>query len=156
MILKLTSKEEATKLLYYVLNQGDSRYNNSKEEFLLASAILDGAVSLEKKDIPNITDLINEKFEKISNPQKKEKTIAKALLKNVGFKEEEIYFERMFLGSRPDVLGEKDNSIIPVECCSCRVNKIIDYLNYVQEVWILTRTNLNGLFLGKGRIGVKL
>jgi len=40
----------------------------------------------------------------------------------------------MFRGSRPDVLGEKDNMLIPVECCSCRVNKIIDYLNYVQEV----------------------
>jgi len=49
MIIKPTSTEEAMKFLYTILNQGDSRYNNPAEEFLLASAILDGAISLEKK-----------------------------------------------------------------------------------------------------------
>lgn len=29
--------------------------------------------------------------------------------------------------------------IVVVECCSCRVNKIIDYLLKANEVWVLTR-----------------
>ena len=61
------------------------------------------------------------------------------MLKQNGFKDKEIFFEREFLGSRPDIFAEKDDKSILVECCSCRVNKIINYLLDADEVWIITR-----------------
>lgn len=61
------------------------------------------------------------------------------LFKQGGFQDNEIFFERRFMGSRPDVLGIKKDRFIPVECCSCRIDKILGYLQKSEEVWIITR-----------------
>ena len=135
--------EQALDLVYKILNQGDSRYNDSESEIILARFILMEIVSLEENTIPEIT--LPEKIDshKMGRVQIEEKYLAKLLLNKEGFNDDEIFFERMFLGSRSDVLGEKENKIIPIECCSCRVNKILDYLSEVEEVWIITRAFSN-------------
>lgn len=124
-------------IIYNTLNQGDSRYNAPEDERILANFIINEAISLEEKKIPFIKE--PEKNSKISVVQETEKYIAKELLKLEDFKDNEIFFERSFLGSRADVLAEANNKIIAVECCSCRINKIIDYLLEADEVWVFTR-----------------
>lgn len=101
--------QEALKIVWEVLNQGDSRYNNAQEEMLLADFLSNKAILLEIKD-----NLIFE-GEKVSGIQGKEKGFASQLLKEEGFKEEEIFFERMFKGSRVDVLAKSKDKIILVE-----------------------------------------
>ena len=110
---------------------------------MLADFIMHDAISLEEKDIPELEINAEEKEAKkyLTEVQWGEKIIGKKLLLIEGFKEENIHFERAFRGSRPDILAEQEEKIILVECCSCRVNKIIDFLTEVREVWILTRGN---------------
>lgn len=31
----------------------------------------------------------------------------------------------------------KKDFVIPVECCSCRVSKILEYLEEINEVWVI-------------------
>ncbi len=134
-ILPKTEKE-ALKIVYDILNQGDSRYNSPENEEALSKFILANAIELEEKIFPSIN-----KPETNTNlfVQGEEKYISKQLLKLEGFQDNEIFFERLFLGSRADVLAESKNKIIAVECCSCRIDKIINYLNNVDEVWIITK-----------------
>jgi hypothetical protein len=130
--------EEAENLIFDILNQGDSRYNNFKEEELLASFLLNQDIFLDEVSIPFINKPSPEELIQHSI-QKEEKYIAKFLLKLQGFNDKEIFYEMELKGSRPDVYAEKEATSIIVECCSCRVSKIIDFLSEVQEVWILTR-----------------
>ncbi|MBU4070033.1 MAG: hypothetical protein KJ646_03540 [Nanoarchaeota archaeon] len=134
---------EALNLVCNILIQGDSRYNNSENEVFLANSILNEIINLEEKEIPKINKPNENNLLKMGYVQKHEKYVAKILLKQNGFQDSEIFFERRFRGSRPDVLGEKEEAFIPVECCSCRIDKIIDYLQESEEVWIITREFCN-------------
>jgi hypothetical protein len=129
--------EEAMDLIYNILNQGDSRYNHFEAERILSQFLLNKAVSLEERDFP-ITKEPNREdlFEHFVQGQ--EKYIAKTILNLQGFDNSEIFYEKSFLGSRPDVFAEKGGTIIIVECCSCRISKIIDFLSEVNEIWVLT------------------
>ena len=129
--------EEAIDLIYNILNQGDSRYNDAESEKILSSFLVNKAIFLEKVDLPNIKNPNKEEIIK-HFVQGEEKYIAKKLLELKGFKENEIFYERSFLGSVPDVLAEKNGKVVIVECCSCRVSKIIDYLSNINEFWVLT------------------
>jgi hypothetical protein len=135
------TQEEARKLVHDILHQGDKRYNAPEDEFLLADFILKEAISLEEKEVPNIEKPSQEDYKEFFNQvQGEEKYIAKELLKLEDFKENEIIFECSFHGSRPDVLAESTTQkrIIPVECCSCRINKIINYFSEeVDEIWVI-------------------
>jgi len=131
--------EEALDIVYNILNQGDGRYNDPKNEVLLADFIINDAILLEEKEIPNIKEPTKEDLQKLFGVQIYAKYIAKVLLKEIGFKDSEIFFERSFFGSRPDILAESTTKLIPIECYSCRINKIIDYLSRTDEVWVLTR-----------------
>ena len=133
------TQEEAMEIVYDILNQGDSRYNNPKDEMILSSFIVNKTIDLEEREILSINKPNKEDFWLVKGVQKDEKYVAKHLLKQQGFNDNEIYFERMFLGSRPDIFAEKENRIIVVECCSCRIDKIWEYLSKADEVWILTR-----------------
>jgi len=135
------SFQEVLDLVYNILNQGDSRYNDPHEENLLAQALLSNGVSLEKLKIPLIEEPSYEDLVVLRGVQAHEKYISKIMLLERGFKHSEIFFERSFRGSRPDVLAETEEGrvVIPVECCSCRVSKILDYLEEAREVWIITR-----------------
>jgi len=129
--------EEAMDLIYGILKQGDSRYNDTEAEKILSSFLINQAISIEETDFPEIEESKEKDLVK-HFVQGQEKYIAKILLKMRGFRDNEIFFERRFNGSTPDVFAERDNLIILVECCSCRVSKIIDFLSKAEEVWILT------------------
>ncbi len=137
-ILPKTFKE-ALEVIDNILKQGDNRYNDIEKEVFLAKALLNKMVFLEEKEMPKIKKPKEDDLQRMGHVQKDEKYIAKALLKQKEFQDNEIFFERRFLGSQPDVLGEKKDVIIPVECCSCRVDKIITYLPESEEIWIITR-----------------
>ena len=129
--------EEAMDLIYNILKQGDTRYNDTEAEDTLASFLINQAVSVEETDFPEIEESREGDLVK-HFVQGQEKYIAKVLLKMNGFKDSEIFFERRFNGSAPDVFAEREKSTVLVECCSCRVSKIIDFLSKTDEVWILT------------------
>ncbi len=133
------TQEEAMEIVYDILNQGDSRYNNPKDEMILSSFIFNKTVDLEEREILSINKPEKEDLLLVKGIQKDEKYVAKTLLHQQGFNDNEIYFERMFLGSRPDIFAEKEDRIIVVECCSCRIDKILDYLPKADEVWVITR-----------------
>jgi len=131
--------QEAIGIVYNVLNQGDSRYNNTEEEVFLSSSLVKKIVSLEEREIPKIQKPEERELKDIGKVQNKEKYVAKILLKQQRFQDNEIFFERAFLGLRPDIFVEKGNIKIIVECCSCSVGKILEYLSEAKEVWVITR-----------------
>jgi len=137
MIIAPKTMEEAIKLIWDILEQGDSRYNDPEAERILSFFLLNQAILLEEKPFPNIEEPKREDvFEHFV--QGKEKYIAKILLNLEGFDNGEIFYERRFLGYRPDVFAEKQDKIIVVECCSCKVDKVIDFLSEADEIWALT------------------
>jgi len=136
MNIIFSSMEEAINKLYNILNQGDSRYNDPESEVWLAGFLLKKAVSLEEREIPSNIYVEEEvKFE----VQEEQKKIAKELLKLEDFKDNEILIEVAFRGFRPDIMAEKPHRRIIVECCSCKIKKVIDFLRESDEVWILTK-----------------
>lgn len=137
MIIIPKTMEEAVKLVWDILEQGDSRYNESEAERILSSFLFNQAILLEEKPFPNIGKPKREDLFK-HFIQGQEKYIAKILLNLDGFNNDEIFYERMFLDSRPDVFAEKQDKKIIVECCSCRVSKVINFLSEADELWILT------------------
>ena len=54
--------QEAMKIVYDILNQGDSRYNDPENELILSNFIINGAISLEEKEIPSIKEPANEEL----------------------------------------------------------------------------------------------
>lgn len=136
-ILPKTEKE-ALDFVYNVLNQGDSRYNDPENESILSYFIMNEAIFLEEREIPEIKEPTDKELGHLLEVQVIEKYLAKILLKREGFNEEQISFERSFFGSRPDVFAEKQNKTILVECRSCRISKVITYLLEADEVWIIT------------------
>jgi hypothetical protein len=105
----------------------------------LSKFIIDDAIYLEKEDIPDIQEPSEEELGSLFEIQLHEKYLAKVILKKQGFKDNEIFFERRFMGYQPDILAEKDNKIIIVECCSCKISKIADFLSEADEIWVITR-----------------
>ena len=138
MIILSKNKEDAKDLVYNILNQGDSRYNDPEREETLADFLLNLAIILEKKEIYFVEEF-NEKFEKFLEIQGNQKSIGKELLKIAGFKEQNIYFERRLMGYQPDIFAESEDKLVVVECCSCKIKKIIAFLEKVDEIWILTK-----------------
>ena len=132
--------QEARELVYNILNQGDSRYNNNtKDEMSLSFSLIKQIISLEEREIPKIQKPEKRELDCIGEIQNNEKYIAKTLLKQQRFQANEIFFERTFSQLRPDVLAEKNGRTIIVECCSCNIGKILEYLSEAEEVWIITR-----------------
>jgi hypothetical protein len=139
MIIPKTRKE-AVNLIREVLNQGDDRYNAIENEVILSNFLAFNAITLEKREIPFMEKpKLSCNLEPTLKVQMHEKLVAIGLLKLDGFNDKEIILERKFLGSRPDILAKSATKSVIVECCSCRVDKIIDFLKEIKEVWIITR-----------------
>lgn len=132
--------EEGMNLIFEVLIQGDTRYYNHWGELDLVRFILNKAILLYEADIPDLSDRIDEEKIGSHHVQRPFKEVAKVLLKLAGFENEQIFLERNFFGSIPDLTAQSTDRVTLVECCSCRVTKIIGYLQEekVEEVWILT------------------
>lgn len=131
-------------LVQNILVQGDNRYNDFYSAKILAYFLTRKAIVIEKRQLSEIKEPTEQDLKNIKNlrdPQKLDKYIAFLLLKNEGFSEEEIFFERNF-GDIPDVAAIKSEKEIFVECGPCRINKVIDYLAQNRELWVLT----NGAF----------
>lgn len=128
--------EEAVKLVRNALCQGDSRYMDSESEKILAHFLVNNAVLLTEKKLSKEKTFIRENIHRV---QGYEKEIARSLLKEKGFSEKNIYLEKKYQGFVADVVAEKENFVVIVECCSCNISKIIYYLQEADEVWILTR-----------------
>lgn len=136
---QISQQRQLTKnfnLLNKILVQGDSRFYDPFFMKIIAYFITKKAIVIEQKLIKEIKEP-KEKDLKIKNlrePQKLAKYIAFMMLKDEGFSDNEIFFERTYNNERPDV-SAKD---IFVECFSCRANKIISYLSQDKKLWILT------------------
>jgi len=139
MQLSPTPLNEAMTLVWNILNQGDSRYNDPEAELFLSKLLMKNAVVLEEREIPKMRSLNTDFSLDDLEVQGRQKSLAKRLLISEGYKENQIYFERTFLGFRPDILAENSKKCIVVECCSCRVKKIFEFLKKVDEVWVFTK-----------------
>jgi len=134
------TRKEAVNLIREVLNQGDDRYNAVENEIILSDFLALNAITLEERNIPFMERLnLGDKLEQTLKVQRHEKLVAIELLKSDGFNDKEILLERKFLGSRPDILAKSATKSVIVECCSCRIDKIIDFLKEINEVWIIIR-----------------
>ena len=150
MEINILDLNEAENYIFNILNQGDSRYNESKAEQILADFMISKAILLERQDIPEFEKPSEADLEKIKGVQKYEKYYIKKLLKEKGFDDKEILFESNFLSYHPDVLAESSKGIIVGECCSCKVSKIKDFLEAgAEEVWIIIREEVSWLFIFK-------
>ncbi len=138
--IRLKTLEEGMDLIFEVLIQGDTRYYDHWGELDLSKFLLKEAILVYESEIPDIKDKID--HDKISSHrvQGSFKEIARVLLKLSGFENNQIFFERNVSGSIPDLLAKSPDKSIIVECCSCRVTKIIAYFQEekVEEVWVLT------------------
>jgi len=77
--------QEALDLVYNILNQGDCRYNDTREEAILASFLFNNSISLEQEEILDIPKPTEEDLFPFGRIQSHEKYIAKTLLKDKGF-----------------------------------------------------------------------
>ena len=140
MRIQPKTRKEAWDIVLDILNQGDSRYNNTANEVILADFLVLNAISLEEKEIPFMEEPKLENENKFSlRVQREEKLLVREMLKSEGFQDKEILFEQLFSNGRADVLAESPKKTIAVECCSCRIDKIINYLeDGADEVWVTT------------------
>ncbi len=131
--------DDAYSLVSKILIQGDMRYYDVDAEFELASFLLKHGVFLERRVLPVLKEPSLKDLQRHA-VQGPEKYVALMLLQSSGIKNKDIFFERHFYGSIPDVYARNDKSVILVECCSCRISKIIEYLSApeTQEIWIIT------------------
>ncbi len=123
-------------LLNKVLVQGDSRYYDPYFMKIIAYFIAKKAIIIEQKPIKDIKEPKDKELDikNLREPQKLAKFIAYKLLKDQEYEDKDIFFERTYNDERPDVSAKE----IFIECFSCRVNKVISYLNQDKELWILT------------------
>ena len=134
------NQEEVYNWIFDNMVQNDPRYIPLAEEIMFPIYfIYDKGISIEEKSLPNIEEPSKEQLTKITGPQKYHKFIALKLLELEGIKKEETKIEFTFHGRRADVYAVKNDKEILVECCSCYVLKIIQYLeNLNTELWIIT------------------
>lgn len=139
-MIKPENKQEALKIVWDLLIEGDTRYNESVSEKLVAELLLNNAVSIEEREIPNVPVPSEQDLWKFKgSPQQEYKYLGEILLKKEGFQDSEIFPEIYYLFSRPDIFALSKGKTILIECCSCRVSKVVEYLSEENsELWLLT------------------
>ncbi len=138
--IKFSSPEESRDWIEKNVTQYDPRYLPDIETLnVLAYFLYKEAISIEELQIPNLPEPSNEQLSRITEPQRYYKYIALELLKLQKVKEEDIKFEFSIYGRRADVYTTSENREILIECCSCYIDKLIDYLEEENtELWIIT------------------
>lgn len=142
-MIKPENYQEALRIVWNLFNEGDSRYDDSISERILADILFSSAVSIEEREIPSISAPAEQDLREFSHlSQNDEKYIAKFLLKKEGFQDTEIFSEVKHLNSRPDIFAISESKKVIVECCSCRVSKVLEYLSEENsEFWLITKGN---------------
>ena len=138
--IKLKNQEEAYDWISNNLAQGDARYEPWEEERdWLTYFILNKAIIIEEREIPNLQESTYEEIRQIDGPQQNEKFIAIKLLELNGFDTEKIKTEYRLSGKRADVFARLGRRKVLVECCSLYTNKVIRYLEELNaELWVIT------------------
>ena len=134
-------EEEVYDWIIENVTQNDVRYYPFLEEIApLISFIYNKGISIEERNLPKIEKPSQEEINKIKEPQKYYKYIALKLIELENININKINFESTFQGRRVDVYVASDNKIILIECCSCGVPKVINYLeNEDVELWIIKK-----------------
>lgn len=128
-------KEEYEKLVNDLFIQSDGRYSQTYVDDLVYF-LKNRAIIIETKDVPSVKEEIQKDSINIEGPQKPQKLLTLSIFEKLGIKL--IGFERKIAYGRVDVLGEKDNKKIYVECGSCRVDKGFNYLREDNaELWLV-------------------
>jgi len=121
------------------LVQGDSRYYDPHLLQLISFFITKEAVNIEERQIGKVQEPKEEDIKKIEGPQKYAKYIMKLLLKQEGFTDTEIFTEINYGDNRPDLSALNEKKEVFVECFSCKLKKVLDYLAQKKELWVLVK-----------------
>lgn len=139
--LKLMDKvsDKSIALIEDIFQQGDARYEDYPRVAMVASFLDNKAIEIEKISITGIKNLSKEELKDIKPPQQYYKFVGKKLLEEKGY--ELVGFEIPFCGGIADILAENPlkKEAIAVECCPCRIDKAIKYLENKNTIlWILS------------------
>lgn len=106
---------------------------------VLSFFLINNAIAIEEHRIPYIAEPSDEELRKIRGPQEYHKYIALQLLLLKNITREKIKYEHPIYGRKVDVYAKRGNKKILIECCSCSIKKIIEYLEETSvEIWIIT------------------
>ena len=138
--IKFKNPEKVSNWISKNLVQGDPRYEAwPEEEEWLTYFIFNMAIIIKEQDIPNLKEPGIQELQQIGGPQEVYKYIASELLQQKGIKKENIKFEYQFGTRRLDVFAKKNHKKFLVECCSCYIKKLIQYLDDKNvELWVIT------------------
>ena len=120
-----------------IMVQEDYRYTDPWSNVITASFLDNKAVILRNFEfgIPKVEE---NKINLIPGPQKKFKLYAVKLAENMGFKV--CSFEGHVRGGIVDILATRNRQKLFIECCSCRIDKIIEYLSIRNSIlWVMLR-----------------
>lgn len=139
--IKFDNKEEVYTWIQKFLVQEDYRYTAFPEEVIpLIFFIGNDAISIEEKYLPIIEKPQNSDLEKIKGPQKEYKYIASKLLDLEWINNDKIIYEFTFHGRIVDAYVNNEDKIILIECGSCYIPKVLEYLRQPKaEIWIITK-----------------
>ena len=133
-----------------LFEQGDTRYYDPFSINIVANFLELGGITVEKEHIEYVP-YNQEEAEKmrLCGPQKEYKFVGAKLLEKRGYKL--MGFERRIPGGITDILAKHlaTKEKVAVECCSCRTDKAIDYLELKNTtLWIISLGD--SMFLDEG------
>jgi len=118
--------------------QGDYRYTNVWENIVLSGFIDNSAIKIEKIEEKIPINPNKEEINEIKGPQKIFKFYAKHIVQKKGYEIKE--YEPSISGGKGDILAVNQDKEIIIECCSCRISKVIDYLSRQKTIlWVILR-----------------
>lgn len=119
-----------------IFQQGDPRYEDFDNALMVATFLQGDAIKITKEWVTDI-EVTNKEMKGVTSPQQDYKVIARRLFEKKGY--EFAGYEVSIHGGRVDILAKKNNEILAVECCACRINKAIHVLERENTVlWILS------------------
>lgn len=135
----LKTSEKTIALVQDIFEQGDSRYFDLRSATIVAIFLENKGIEIIKTFIKSYIQPSGDELNDIHPPQQYYKAIGKKWLEKSGYKV--LDFELPFCGGIADILADHTvkNERVAVECCSCRTDKAIDYLEEKNTVlWVMS------------------
>ena len=135
----IKASDKSIALVEDIFQQGDKRYGDNPRAVTVASFLDNKAIEIEKISITPIQNPSKEELKDIKPPQEYYKFVGKKLLEEKGYKL--MGFEVPFCGGIADILAKNPSKkeTIAVECCPCRIDKAIKFLENKDTIlWILS------------------